>query len=123
MGLAVISRAPHHQAGGRLVGWGPTVRVIDELDGLFEEVVHIAPVRDGPAPASGLPYRVGNVRVVAVPPSGGESFENKLGSLRVLPRSVPAIRKELAHCDIGHVRCPSGGAPLGRPVAEGGQAR
>lgn len=107
MRLAVISHTPHHHAGGRLVGWGPTIREIDHLAGLFEEVVHIAPVHDGPAPASGLPYRAANVRVVAVPPAGGESVGNKLDVLRVLPRYVQAIRKELARCDIVHVRCPS----------------
>lgn len=107
MKLLVISHTPHHLAGGRLVGWGPTVREIDHLASLFEEVVHVAPVHDGDAPDSGLPYQAPNVRVASVPAAGGEGLAAKLGVLRALPRYVRTIWKELEDCDVVHVRCPS----------------
>ncbi|HWZ85064.1 MAG TPA: glycosyltransferase [Thermoanaerobaculia bacterium] len=107
MKLLIVSHTPHHRDGDRLVGWGPTVREIDHLGGLFEQVVHVAPVHPGTAPASEIPYRAGNVRVVAVPPAGGESMGEKLEVARVLPRYALTIWKELGRCDVAHVRCPS----------------
>ena len=57
MRLLVVSHTPHHRDGDRLVGWGPTVREIDQLATLFDEIVHVAPVHGGAAPPSELPYR------------------------------------------------------------------
>ncbi len=107
MRLLVISHTVHHRVGDRLAGWGPTVREIDHLAGLFETIVHVAPVHAGAARASELPYRADNVRVVAVPAAGGESFRQKLDVLRVLPRYAGTIWRELRDCDVVHVRCPS----------------
>jgi glycosyltransferase involved in cell wall biosynthesis len=107
MRIVVISHTPHHRVGSRLVGWGPTVRELDQLASLFDELVHVAPVHDGPAPASGLAYEAPNVRIVPVPPAGGASFREKLGILRVIPQYLRAISKELGRADVAHVRCPS----------------
>jgi glycosyltransferase involved in cell wall biosynthesis len=107
MRLLVVSHTPHHRSGDRLVGWGPTVRELDHLAGLFGELVHLAPVHDGPAPASGLSYRAANVRVVPVRPAGGEGLGAKLGILRALPQYVQTIWRELDRADVVHVRCPS----------------
>jgi glycosyltransferase involved in cell wall biosynthesis len=107
MRIVVISHTPHHRRGGRLVGWGPTVRELDRLAGLFDELVHVAPVHEGPAPASGLAYEAPNVRLVPVRAAGGDTLAAKLGILRVLPQYVAAIWRELGRCDVAHVRCPS----------------
>ena len=56
MRLLIVSHTPHYRAAGQLVGWGPTVRELDHLVELFDEVVHIAPVYDGQAPGSALAY-------------------------------------------------------------------
>ena len=107
MKLAVISHTSHYRDGQRLSGWGPTVREIDHLATLFDEVVHVAPVFESAAPASALPYEAENVRVVPVPPAGGTSWRSKLGILQAVPAWVRAIRSELDECDVVHVRCPA----------------
>ena len=56
MRLLIVSHTPHYHAAGRLVGWGPTVRELDYLSELFDEVVHVAPVYGEAAPGSALPY-------------------------------------------------------------------
>lgn len=107
MRIVVVSHTPHHRSGDRIVGWGPTVRELDRLAGLFDELIHVAPVHEGPAPASELAYEAANVRVVAVRAAGGDTIAAKLGILRVLPSYVSAIWRELGRADVAHVRCPS----------------
>lgn len=103
----MVSHTPHHRDGDHFVGWGPTVREIDQLATLFAEIVHVVPVHAGAAPPSELAYRAGNVRIIAVPPAGGESLSSKLDVLRALPRYAAVIWRELGRCDVAHVRCPS----------------
>jgi glycosyltransferase involved in cell wall biosynthesis len=107
MRIVVVSHTSHHRSGDRLVGWGPTVRELDRLAGLFDELVHVAPVHEGPAPASELPYEARNVRVAPVRPAGGDRLRDKLAVLRVVPEYVAAISRELSRGDVAHVRCPS----------------
>ena len=107
MRLLVVSHTPHHRSGNELVGWGPTVRELDHLAGLFDELVHVAPVHEGAAPASGLVYRAPNIRVVPVRAVGGETLGAKVGILRALPHYARTIWMELNRADVAHVRCPS----------------
>ncbi len=107
MRLLVISHTAHHLESGEPRGWGPTVREIDRLASLFDELVHVAPLHSGPAPASALPYGAGNVRLVPVRPSGGTTLLAKLGLLGAWPGYLRAILPELRRCDTVHVRCPS----------------
>jgi glycosyltransferase involved in cell wall biosynthesis len=107
MRLLIISPTPHHRRGDEIVGWGATLREIDELAALFDEVVHVAPLHDGPAPDSALPYRSGRVRFVPVPPSGGDDLRAKLGILGRAPTYLRVIRRELLEADAVHVRCPA----------------
>ena len=107
MRLLVISHTAHHWKDGRPVGWGPTVREISRLGLLFDEVVHIAPLHEGVAPESALPYDVPNVRHVPVPAAGGESAGDKLTVLRAWPQYLRVLLRELPRCDVVHVRCPS----------------
>jgi len=107
MRLLIISHTPHHRAAGRLVGWGPTVRELDYLSELFAEVVHVAPVYDGPPPGSARAYASERVTVRAVRPAGGESLAAKLDVARLYPGYAAAIREELGRADAVHVRCPA----------------
>ena len=103
-----MSHTVHHaDASGRVVGWGPTVREIDQLASLFDEVRHVAPLHGGPPPASALPYAAPNVRLVPVAASGGESFASKIGVLLRWPRVLVTIRRELDRSDVVHVRAPA----------------
>ena len=105
MRLLVISHTPHFLKGNTVVGWGPTVREIDQLASLFDEVVHIAPLHEG-TPESALAYEA-PVKFLPVPPSGGERVFEKLSILARIPQYTRIILKELPKSDVVHVRCPA----------------
>ena len=63
------------------MGWGATVREIDHLATLFDEIVHLAPLYSGSPPGSALSYEATNVRVRPVTPAGGTSIFSKVGVL------------------------------------------
>ncbi|MCB0008444.1 MAG: glycosyltransferase [Anaerolineales bacterium] len=107
MRLVVISHTAHYQRDGALVGWGPTVRELDRLASICTELVHVAPLHPGPAPASALPYHSPNVRFIAVEPAGGHSLGAKLDILRLIPRYWQAIGSAVHAADAIHVRCPA----------------
>jgi glycosyltransferase involved in cell wall biosynthesis len=105
--LLIVSHTPHYRAGGTIVGWGPTVREIDHLAGLFREVVHVAPLHEEPAPASSLPYEAPGVLLQTVRPAGGERIADKAGILRRAPDWARTILREVGDADVVHVRCPA----------------
>jgi glycosyltransferase involved in cell wall biosynthesis len=106
--LLIISHTEHYQSNGRVYGWGPTVREIDHVASLFEQVTHLAFLYPGQPPPSSLPYQAANVSFVPVPASGGEDLLSKLGILLRLPRYLWKISRELGKADVVHVRCPAG---------------
>ncbi len=115
MKLLVVSHTPHYLRGGEVVGFGPTVREISHLARLFGSVVHIAPLYEGEAPASALPYgEPAGDRVVLrpLPPAGGDGLAAKLGILRHAPAFLRLLRQELRHADAWHVRAPANQALL-----------
>jgi glycosyltransferase involved in cell wall biosynthesis len=105
--LLVVSHTAHHAENGEVRGWGPTVREIDRLANLFDELVHVAPLHPGPAPAGALPYESRNVRLVPVRPSGGTTLLSKLSLFGAWAGYARVILRELRRCDTVHVRCPS----------------
>lgn len=107
MRLLVVSHTPHYRREGRLVGWGATVREVDHLAALFDEVVHVAPVHPESAPPSAIGYESSRVRVAEVRPSGGPGIAKKLSILRFLPSYARVILREMAGADVVHVRCPA----------------
>src|SRR4051812_5821000 len=98
---------PHHHRDGQIVGWGPTVREIDQLATRFDSVRHIATLYDTPAPDSYLRYAASNVELVPVKPSGADGFLGKLDALRASPAYVRTILKELPDADMVHMRGPA----------------
>ena len=105
--LAVISHTPHHRTPDGLVGWGPTVTEIDHLATLVDELVHIAPVHQGPAPASATAYRAPNVSVVPVRAAGGDGPAAKAGIAAAVPGWLLAMHRGTRGADLLHVRCPA----------------
>ncbi len=105
--LAVVSHTPHHRTADGLVGWGPTVTELDHLATRFDSVVHIAPVHDGPAPASALPYTAGNLEVRPVRPAGGDGVAAKAGLALAVPGWLAAMHRGTSGADVLHVRCPA----------------
>lgn len=107
MRFLIVSHTPHYRLGGEIVGWGATLREIDYLATLFDEVVHVAPLHDEPAPASSLPYTAANVCLVPVRPAGGAGLQAKLGILAAWFDYARVIVGELRRTDAVHVRCPA----------------
>jgi glycosyltransferase involved in cell wall biosynthesis len=107
MRLLIVSHTPHYRRDGAVVGWGATVREIDELTKLFDTVVHIAPMHDNPAPASTLPYLSPRVRLRPVRPAGGERWRDKVGIPFRFPEYARAILEERKTADVVHVRAPA----------------
>ncbi|MGB5294043.1 MAG: glycosyltransferase family 4 protein [Thermoanaerobaculia bacterium] len=107
MRLLIVSHTPHFRRGRSLVGWGATVREIDHLATLFDEIVHLAPLYSGSPPSSALSYQATNVRVRPVTPAGGTSIFSKVGVLFRVPAWAAAIRREARQADVVHVRCPA----------------
>lgn len=105
--LLIISHTRHYLRDDEIVGWGPTVRELDYLSELFDEVVHLAPIYGGPAPDSALAYTSDRIRLRTVRPAGGETLAAKLDILRVYPDYARAMREELAQAQYVHVRCPA----------------
>ena len=107
MRLLIISHTPHYRRDGAAVGWGPTVRELDYLAELFDDVTHVAPVYAEPAPASALAYGAANVHLRPVAPAGGDSLRAKVGILTAYPAYARVIGDELRRADAVHVRCPA----------------
>jgi hypothetical protein len=107
MRLLIISHTEHYRTADGIVGFAPTLREIDHLATLFDEVVHIATLTNEPAPRIAAPYRAQNVRSRLLPACGGRTFVKKLGCLLHLPRYLWTIVAELRRADAVHVRCPA----------------
>ena len=95
MKLLIISHTEHYKKDGTIVGWGPTIREVNYLARLFDEVVHVATLQGGPAPDSALPYDFDKIRFSPVPASGGNRLVDKLSILVQYPRYLWTILKEL----------------------------
>lgn len=107
MRLLIISHTPHYLRDGQVIGWGATVREIDQLATLFDSVVHIAPLYDEPAPGSAMGYESSRVRFRPVTPAGGQSLAQKLLIPLRYPGYARAILQERRHTDVIHVRAPA----------------
>jgi glycosyltransferase involved in cell wall biosynthesis len=107
MRLLIVSHTPHYLKSGTVVGWGPTVREIDYLANLFDEVVHIAPLHTEAAPASALAYHSRKVINRFVKPAGGEQFSAKVKALTRVPSYSRILFDEFMKSDVVHVRCPA----------------
>lgn len=107
MRLLVISHTPHYVRDGEIVGWGATVRELDQLGALFDSVVHIAPLEAGPAPGSCLPYTSPRIGLRAVRPAGGNRLRDKIRVPLCYPGYLKAILHERSRADLIHVRAPA----------------
>lgn len=107
MKLLVISHTPHYFDGGTVKGWGATLREIDQLASLFDQVVHIAPLHHEPSPGSATPYLSERIEYVPVPPAGGSTLAAKLSILWHTPRYILTIMQQLSSADVVHIRAPA----------------
>lgn len=108
MKLLIISHTPHYRKEDQVVGWGSTIREIDHLARIFTDVTHLAPLYQGTAPDSSLPYTNPKVRFAPVGPAGGNSLLEKMSYLWQIPDWIAKMRFEINKADAIHLRCPAG---------------
>jgi glycosyltransferase involved in cell wall biosynthesis len=82
------------------------VRELSHVAGLFDELVHVAPVEEGDLEVSMEAYGAGNVRVAGVKPSGGDGIAEKAGVVAAWREYGKVIWREVALADAVHVRLP-----------------
>ncbi|MCB0018307.1 MAG: glycosyltransferase family 4 protein [Anaerolineales bacterium] len=80
---------------------------MDQLATLSQELIHIATLHDGPAPAGAIPYQNPKITVKTVQPTGGKSWKDKIGILTTSPRYLQLMAQEISLADMVHVRCPA----------------
>lgn len=107
MRLLIISHTPHYRKGQAYVGWGPTIREINHLASIFQQITHIAPLHQESPPQSALEYESSRITLRPVPPAGGAGFFDKLSIFTNIPLYVYRILRELGRADVVHVRCPA----------------
>ncbi len=107
--LVIISHTDHQlDAGGNIVGWGPTVTEINYLAQYWDEVVHVACFDDSPAKGSSLPYTGDNIRLASIPPFGGRTWRDKLSVLTLAPKVIHVVRNALKGATHVQLRLPMG---------------
>ncbi len=106
--LAIISHTEHYfNDEGIVVGWGATIREINHLLDIFDEVYHLAPLHSGKAPNSALAYASDKIKFVPLKPSGGAGFKNKLKIVSVAKSNLETIHKFLPSMDAVQFRGPT----------------
>ncbi len=109
MRLAIISHTEHYISDtGRLVGWGPTITEINHLTEVFDEIYHLAMLKDTAAPASALPYTSEAITFVPIASSGGSGVLSKLDSLAKAPKVISLVTEVLKKVDVFQLRTPTG---------------
>lgn len=107
MKLAVISHTPHYIRNGKVAGWGPTVRELDHLTQIFDEVIHLAPQHPETAPESSISYTSGRVKFIPLKKYGGESVSEKLTVITSAFYNLKIIADNLRGVDWVQFRAPT----------------
>lgn len=108
MKLAIISHTEHYLDQGQVFGFGPTVREINQLLEVFDEIWHIAVLHSGNPPSNALPYASDKVHFVPISPFGGPHWRDKLGALLQMPSVLKVVARTLQQVDCFQFRAPTG---------------
>jgi glycosyltransferase involved in cell wall biosynthesis len=108
--LLIISHTEHYyDESNIIVGWGPTIREINCLLRLFDEIWHIAPLYDVKAPASAIPYtKTCTFHFIPIKPTGGHTVFKKIDILYNFIYIIPLLRRTLKKVDYFQFRAPTG---------------
>jgi len=107
MKLAIISHTPHYFKDGIITGWGPTVREINHLTEIFDEIYHIAPLHKEMSPESSVSYNSNKINFIPLKPYGGESFSDKFSIFSTARYNLNKIRIILEKVDWVQFRAPT----------------
>jgi glycosyltransferase involved in cell wall biosynthesis len=109
MKLLVISHTEHYlNNDNKIVGWGPTIKELDYLATIFEQVIHAAPLYQESAPSSALAYEQHNITFVSLMPSGGNGLKAKFKVLQITLKNIRIIHNLLKDVDFFQFRAPTG---------------
>jgi hypothetical protein len=71
MKLAIISHTEHYKTQeGVIVGWSPTVNEINHLLHVFDEIYHVAMLKEGAPPPSVMAYSSNKIKFIPLPALG-----------------------------------------------------
>ena len=108
MKVAIISHTEHYaDSDGIILGWGPTIKEINQLSEHVESLIHIAPLHSGTAPQSSMRYSNTRIQFIPIKPSGGEGVK-KFSILASAYSNIRIIKKALKEVDIVQFRAPTG---------------
>jgi glycosyltransferase involved in cell wall biosynthesis len=106
--VAIISHTEHYaDSDGIIVGWGPTIKEINELSEHVESLIHIAPLHLGKFPQSSMQYSNTNIKFIPIKPSGGKGIR-KISIISAAYSNIRIIKKVLKEVDIVQFRAPTG---------------
>lgn len=107
MKLAIISHTEHFLDEGKPVGWGATVREINNLTKIFSKVIHLAPLHKGKAPDSALGYTSDKIEYIPLHPSGGQTLLAKSRIFTTAPGNFLIIHRKITEADYVQFRGPT----------------
>ena len=108
MKIAIISHTEHYiDSSGKITGWGPTVKEINNLASVSNYIIHIAPFHKESAPPSSLNYKSKKIKYLPLKKSGGKGL-NKFSILLNAPYNLFVLYKALKDVDIIQFRAPTG---------------
>ncbi len=105
--MLIISHTEHFRnPQGNLVGWSSTVKEVDQLATLFDEVIHVACFYQNTPPAGMASYQQKNVRYSELPAYGGKGLL-KLSVLWTAPVIIYRVVRLLKHSTHFQFRAPT----------------
>ncbi len=107
MKLAIISHTPHYKNENEFYGWGPTIREINYLSQIFEEIYHLAPLHDECAPPSSQAYTSKKIKFIPLKPYGGEKLSDKFSILTTAFYNLKKVKYILNKVDWVQFRAPT----------------
>ncbi len=108
MRIVIISHTEHYIGeDGKVSGWGSTIRELDHVAEMCDELIHLAPLYNIPPPDSSLSYTSQNITHIALKPSGGQGLQ-KLNIIRTAYYNLKQIHKFTKTADFIQFRAPTG---------------
>ena len=108
MKIAIISHTEHYKnKRDTIVGWGPTIKELNNLLEVVDEIIHLAPLHDEEAPKSATEYNSSKITFVPLKKSGGKGLK-KLSILFTAPYNLYTIYKNTRKSDYIQFRAPTG---------------
>ncbi len=107
MKLAIISHTPHYIRDNQIVGWGSTVREINHLTDIFDEIFHIAPLHKGKPPGSSSSYTSKRIKFVPIKPYGGKGLIDKISVISTSFHNLKKMQSVMPKVDWVQFRAPT----------------